>query len=42
MESCNVKSVGDAEYFLNFIDDFSLYVWVYFLKHKNEVFLLFF
>ncbi len=34
----NVKSVGGAEYFLTFIDDFSRYVWVYFLKRKNEVF----
>lgn len=34
----NVKSHGGAEYFLNFIDDKTRYVWVYFLHHKDEVF----
>ncbi len=34
----NVKSVGGAEYFLTYIDDFSRYAWVYFLKRKDEVF----
>ena len=33
-----MKSVGGAEYFLTFIDDFSRYVSVYFLKRKDEVF----
>lgn len=34
----NVKSLGGAEYFLTFIDDNTCYVWVYPLKHKDEVF----
>ncbi len=37
----NVKSVGGAEYFLTFIDDFSRYIWVFFLKRKDEMFSLF-
>ena len=31
-------SLGGAEYFLTFIDDNTRYVWVYPLKHKDEVF----
>ena len=34
----NTKSLGGAEYFLTFIDDSTRYVWVYPLKHKDEVF----
>ena len=34
----NAKSLGGAEYFLTFIDDFSHYTWVYILKKKDEVF----
>ena len=34
--TCSVK--GGAKYLLTFIDDFSTKVWVYFLKHKNDVF----
>ncbi len=34
----NTKSLGGAEYFLTFIDDRIRYVWVYFLKTKDEVF----
>ena len=34
----SAKSLGGAEYFLTFIDDNTRYVWVYPLKHKNEVF----
>ena len=34
-------SMSQAKYALNFIDDFSRYCWVYFLKHKSEVFGLF-
>ena len=34
----NSKSLGGAEYFLTFKDDKTRYTWVYFLKHKNEVF----
>ena len=33
-----VASKGGAFYFLTFIDDFSRKVWVYFLKHKSDVF----
>ena len=32
------ESLGGAEYFLTFIDDKTRYVWVYPLKHKDEVF----
>ena len=31
-------SMIQAKYALKFIDDFSGYCWVYFLKHKYEVF----
>ena len=31
-------SYGNSRYVLNFIDDFSRYCWVYFLKQKFEVF----
>ena len=34
-------SMSQAKYALTFIDDFSRYCWVYFLKHKYEVFDLF-
>ena len=34
-------SMSQSKYTLNFIDDFSRYCWVYFLKHKSEVFDLF-
>ena len=34
-------SMSQAKYALNFIYDFSRYCWVYFLKHKSEVFDLF-
>lgn len=34
----NEKSLSGAEYFLTFIDDYSHYVWMYVLKHKDEVF----
>ena len=30
-------SLGGCKYFVTFIDDFTRYVWVYVLKHKNEV-----
>ena len=33
-----VPSKGNARYLLTFIDGFSRKVWVYFLKHKNDVF----
>ena len=34
----NSKSLGGAEYFLTFVDDKTRYVWVYFLKYKDEAF----
>ena len=34
----NAKSLSGGEYFLTFIDDKSRYVWVYILKHKDDVF----
>ena len=34
----NSKSMSGAEYFLTFVDDKTRYVWVYFLKHKDEAF----
>ncbi|KAL3514411.1 hypothetical protein ACH5RR_027128 [Cinchona calisaya] len=34
-------SKGGARYMLTFINDYSRKVWVYFLKHKNDVFLTF-
>src|SRR4051812_48430507 len=33
-----VASVGGAKYFVTFIADFSRKVWIFFLKHKSEVF----
>ena len=36
-----VLSKASAKYLLTFIDDFLREVWVYFLKHKNDVFLTF-
>ena len=33
-----VPSKGGRRYMLTFIDDYSRKVWVYFLKHKNDVF----
>jgi hypothetical protein len=33
-----VSSIGGKRYFVTFIDDHSRKVWVYFLKHKSEVF----
>jgi histone deacetylase 1/2 len=31
-------SVGRNNYYVSFIDDFSKFTWVYFLRHKSEVF----
>ena len=33
------KSIGGAEYFLTFIDDYTRYTWVYPLKTKDQVFM---
>lgn len=32
------KSIGGAQYFLLFVDDFSRMNYIYFLKHKNQVY----
>ena len=32
------SSIGDCNYFLTFIDDFTRKTWVYFLKHKCDAF----
>ena len=34
----NSKSLSGAEYFLNFVDDKTRYIWIYILKCKNQVF----
>jgi histone deacetylase 1/2 len=31
-------SVGQNNYYVSFIDDFSKFTWLYFLQHKSEVF----
>ena len=36
-----VSSHSGAHYFVSFIDDYSRKVWVYFLKHKSDVFAMF-
>lgn len=36
-----VASLGGSRYYVTFIDDHSRKVWVYFLKHKSEVFNVF-
>ena len=33
-----VSSLGGSRFYVIFIDDFSRKVWVYFLKHKSDVF----
>jgi len=32
------KSIGGCKYYVNFIDGHTWKVWVYFMKHKGEVF----
>ncbi|KAI9195220.1 hypothetical protein LWI28_012848 [Acer negundo] len=34
----SVSSIGGKQYFVTFIDDHSRKVWVYFLRHKSDVF----
>lgn len=34
----NPATMAGTQYFVSFIDDFSRYSWVYFMKHKSEVF----
>jgi transposase len=33
-----VESIGRNKYYVNFIDDFSKFTWIYLLKHKSKVF----
>lgn len=37
----SVTSKGGSRYFVTYVDDYSRYAWIYFLKHKNEVFDIF-
>lgn len=34
----HTNSLGGDRFFLTFIDDYSRKIWIYFLKHKSEVF----
>ena len=34
-------SLAGTKYILTFIDDFSIFIWVYFLKNKSQVFEIF-
>ena len=36
-----VPSLGGSKFYVAFIDDFSRNVWIYFLKHKSDVFVIF-
>ena len=33
-----VPSLGESVYYVSFMDDFSSYIWIYFLRKKYEVF----
>ena len=33
-----VPPLSGSKFYITFIDDFSRYVWIYFLKHKSDVF----
>jgi hypothetical protein len=35
------SSVGRQTYYVSFIDDFSKFTWIYFLRHKSKVFSVF-
>ena len=37
----SVSSHSEAQYFVSFINDYSRKVWIYFLKHKFNVFSIF-
>ena len=37
----SVFSHSGAQYFVNFIDDYFRNVWIYFMKHKSDVFGIF-
>jgi len=32
-----IVSVNNSKYYVSFVDDFSIYVWIYFLKCKSDV-----
>jgi hypothetical protein len=36
--TAKTESIGGCKYYMNFIDDHTRKVWVYFMKHKGEVF----
>ena len=36
--SSRIPSKGGTRYMLTFIDDYSRKVWIYFFKHKNDVY----
>lgn len=36
-----MKSHGGAIYYTTFIDKFSIKIWIYFMKYKNEAFSMF-
>jgi hypothetical protein len=36
--SMKMESIGKCRYYVNFIDDHTRKVWVYFMKHKGEMF----
>ena len=37
----DVRSLGGAQYYVNFIDDYSRKVWAFLLKTKDQVFQVF-
>ena len=38
---CEVHSISGHRWFVTFIDGFSMYTWLYLLKHKSDVFTVF-
>jgi transposase InsO family protein len=36
-----VQSIGGKRYFVTFIDEFSRYTWIYFVRHKSDVKMVF-